>query len=282
MTETDIAPNELCHQKRRVSSRRWLLALFTLLLLLILGWLGWEQWRFVQRQAAAPVVSVADDGRVYINGAELVIGPDGLPPKVLEEIGGGPPVEIEHFLTLPESQRAALTSMGYLWRCWQYPRLGLTLQITRGLTPDGACGYQARMSFGTEQPATVVLFGQYWWLGPPGPFTRRPVHGDLAAFARPGELMLPCSGVCVVKAGGTEVQVHCPWRAPLSWLGSLRFSSHPLSQVSVATPWVGARIPSTWPPVYGEIRPRAAPASASAAASAPAAAKNRIILTPLR
>jgi len=213
-----------------VSPRRWFFGLFTLLLLLILGWLGWAQWQFTQRQAAAPVVSVAEDGTVRVNGREIVMPHDGLPPKVLEEMEGGPPVETPQ--RFPEEIRL-----------WRYPRLGLTL-VVENVARAGDPVYIGHMKMGHDRwsfPATLEFRGQRWWLGPPGllgPQRQRHLAPDLrAADGTKATTWQP-------QDGNPKVSLDFHQHLPLERLGSDLFSSFELRGAIVELPTASGTTPA--------------------------------------
>jgi len=208
MRDPDPLPNQHCAQGRRLSARRWFFGLFTFLLLLILGWLGWEQYQLIQRQAAAPVVSVAEDGTVRINGRVIVMPPDGLPPKVLEEMEGGPPVEEAQWGQVKADTLKAFMAEPHWSRSWHYPRTGITVTIKREVTP-GTVLYQTTLQAGRlyEEVHDYMLEfrGQHLWVGPPGPLST-PVQHQMQAIERPGER--DGLGCCAWQMMAGETIVH--------------------------------------------------------------------------
>ena len=213
MTGTDTPPNQQCSTMRRVSARRWLLRFFALLLLLILGWLGWQQYRVVQREAAAPVISIEEDGSVRVNGQLLVMGPDGMPPRVLEAAEGAPPVE--------ETHASYFEGEGWVRaderpRHWRYPRSGVLLEIVRRVRAGTV--YYAGMLYLVEEPAcTLAVRGQRWWLGKPGPldelqsvdFRRMNMVPEQS-----GSLSHGIGTIWTLKAGESRLEVYPGERLP--------------------------------------------------------------------
>lgn len=261
MTETDTTPNELCTQRRRVSPRRWLLSFFALMVLLIVGWFGREQWQFVQSQAAAPVVSVADDGRVYINGVEIVIGPDGLPPKALEEVLGGPPEE------LPPQRETEMAQPGNpvevrIRRSWRFPQAGPTFYITH---EHGRGTLEPVLQFDSGHPGTVEFRGRRTWLGPSAPFARGVAKADLSAMIREGDLAADTSVMgagkhrfaWVFKSGPTVVELFLEEFRPLRSLHMHGFIRHRMEAAVIEMPAVSDGTPR--PPVGDPFAPSATP-----------------------
>ena len=162
--------NQLCSHKKPSSARRWLFRFFALLLLIILGWLGLEQYRL----RIAPVINIAEDGSVRINGHLIEITSEGLPPKVLEEMEGGPPAED------PRGQTS---------RKWRYPRTGVTPSIVRRVDGQMAT-YTGVLELGTTEhwdfPCWLEVRGQRWWLGPPG-LQRSPPKSEVARCLHPDD-----------------------------------------------------------------------------------------------
>ena len=261
MTDADTPANQQCSKVGRVSARRRLFGFFALMVLLILGWFGWEQWQLVRLQAAAPVVSVADDGRVYINGVEIVIGTDGLPPKALEEVLGGPPEE------LPPQRETEMAQPGNpvevrIRRSWRYPQPGPTLHITH---EHGLGTLEPVLQFDSGHPGTVDFRGRRTWLGPEAPFSRGVAKADLNAMIREGDLAADTSVMgagkhrfaWVFKSGPTVVELFLEEFRPLRSLHMHGFIRHRLEAALIVMPAVSDGTPR--PPVGDPFAPSAAP-----------------------
>ena len=234
MTGTDTPPNQLCTRKRRLSIRRWVAGVIGLVLLGMAGWIVIGQRQFAARQAAAPVVRIAEDGTVSLYGRELIIGADGLPPKWLEELEGGPPVD-----KTDTAHWSAWVAKGPVQRMWRYPRSGLLLSVLRRVQNGaGTVQYQGFLGFGAPHGCTLEFRGQRWWLGPAGPLGGlRPEH--VKAVAKAGEWDPASPERFSLAAGASRVQVYFVWFRPLHWLGSDWFKSPRYAIASVA---IGAQV----------------------------------------
>jgi len=220
-----------------VPARRFFFGLFTLLLLLILGWLGWAQWQLIQRQAAAPVVSVAEDGTVRIHGHVLDITADGLPGPGFGALEGGPPVRVS---PLPDAYDGGGNRM------WSCPRAGVMLLTAPDEQTEKEGDYQAVMLLGAgieAQPATLEFRGQRWWLGPPGPLGA-PGQRQMRAIVRSGD---EADGFHIwqLKAGDA-VQVILAFAEPdlWPWLDRLLPSHYHLENAAVRLKTAGAAGPA--------------------------------------
>ena len=165
----DLDANQRCDQTSRRPERRWLRGFFALLLLLILGWFGWEKYRLRLLQTAAPVISIAADGTVSINGRKIIIGADGLPPEALALVEGGPPVEVQVPGQMVVTAGVKISHLDASWtREWHYPRTGLRVTITRQWM-GRRVQYAGMLQVRRDIPCTLEMRGQRWWLGRPGP-----------------------------------------------------------------------------------------------------------------
>lgn len=217
MTEIAARPNQLCIpiRNRRLPAFRWLAALIALMITgSTLVCFGWEQWQLFRSQSAAPVFSIAPNGRVFVNGHEIVIGPDGLPPKVLEEVGGGPPKDV---LVLDEQEWEKRLEAPRWARAWSYPRRGFFLYITRRVE-GGAVEYQGRLTLGPATlPCTVELRGQRLWLGEPGP-RGDATRGQFLGIATKGDYVNAKHDGWILRSEGAQVWPAYKRAYPLSWL----------------------------------------------------------------
>ena len=228
---TDDVPN----QKSGIRRRGVAVAGFALL---VLAWAGWEQAQLMRRQAAAPVVTVAADGTVRVNGWVLVPRADGLPPDLLTELEGAPPVELLDPETLPGRWPEYRQGIAYFqpnWRLiyvgggrtrrWLCPRTGLRFESFRNgrcmLYLGGGLLFDPR-----DSPGTVEVRGQRWWLGRPVPWggvERRHVLAVERTSDPKSDLKM--DEHLALQEGTTEVvpfihEVYSPWREKVyQWLG---------------------------------------------------------------
>jgi len=223
-----------------VSRRRWFFTLFALIFLLILGWFGWEQWQLMKRQAAAPVVSVAEDGTVRINGRVLVIGPGGLPPVVLRD-EDGPRSEAERISGVygskspPKAWRLGVAEV--LPHAWMYPRLGMSFLVASRLK-GGVWRYRGLLTAGQWAPlpdCTLEFRGRRWWLGKPGPLGAL----GLESFQRclkPGDHVDARTMQWTLEEGGAQVLLVFRPQPLIPWLKSPLLTRPRLCWFHVAVP----------------------------------------------
>lgn len=224
-------PQDKTSRLRRVPA--WLRVL-GLAVLLVAGWIAWDAWQIARERAAAPVLSVAADGTVSINGQPLVIGADGTAPAMLAAIEGGPPVAALPAMmeSLQWFAPSSLAGAQGDWsaRAWRYPRTGVMLTIC-GVERKGVVRYFSVLDlgqWGAPPACTLRLRGHDIWLGrgalrqPPGP-------GDFEHIAKSGEWATSGAGYLWLQEGEAKVvpfferEDLFPWLR-VRWLASSRLS----------------------------------------------------------
>ena len=233
MSPPDL-PNQQPNRGRGLRRVPAWLRVLGLAVLLVAALLAWEAWQVAREQAAAPVLSVAGDGTVSLNGQPLVIGADGTAPAMLAAIEGGPPVAAmaAKRVHLMFYLRPLLADAQGDWsaRAWRYPRTGMLLTIC-GVESAGVVLYAGVLElgqWGAPPACTLRLRGHDIWLGrgalrqPAGP-------GDFEVIAKPGEWATSGAGSLWLQEGEAMVvpffgrEDLLPWLR-LRWLASSRLS----------------------------------------------------------
>jgi hypothetical protein len=193
------------NSRQNVAARgKWLLAGFVVLLLGFCSIMSFSKHRQMSdRMAMLPLVSVAEDGAVTVNGHKLVITSEGQLPEALELVEGGPAQELK----LAKFRADTYEKDGITATDWIFPRTGIGIEVLKKKI-DGSFKAMCLLKLDLKEVGnrlgigfhgTFEFRGQKWWLVEDVMLNKR----DFSSIVRPMDII--SRSEWVLTEGSSEI-----------------------------------------------------------------------------